>query len=104
MTEELHHRWTEKTKEWVHLDNDARRFEELRKSVFSEIVNRMEGKSIAEREHKAHATGQYMGHIKQMVQARTLANVAKAEADGMKLQWETWRTINATRRKEMGML
>ena len=95
--------WTKAALHWAELDGRARELEELRKTVFSEIVNRSNAKSVAKAEHEAFASHEYRVHVKKMVQARTEANVAKAHVDGLKIQFEKWRTMQATRRTEMGL-
>lgn len=101
--DEFTHLWAERAKEWVKLDGEAARLEKLEKIIFSEMVQRLEG-SVAAREHAARASEEYRTHCLQMIAARTAANMARAEADGMRMKWDTWRTVNATRRAEMQIL
>lgn len=103
MDQEQTNEWTKAALEWARLDGNARELEELRKTVFSEIVNQSNAKSVAKAEHEAQASHRYMEHIKKMVRARTEANIAKARMDGLKIQFEKWRTLQATRRTEMGL-
>lgn len=101
--EKFTEQWTRLTKEWVRLDGQASKLEKLEKIVFSEIVQR-EGGSVAAREHAARASVQYRTHCLQTIEARTAANMARAEADGMKMRFEAWRTISATKRAEMQLV
>lgn len=89
--------------EWVRLDGAARKLEELRKVVKAEIANqaRNEGLSATAAEQVAEADPRYRKHVESMVDARTQANIKKAEVDGMEMRWETWRSMNATKRAEM---
>ena len=98
--EELPHRWLEKMKEWATLDEAARKLDELKKACLAEIFNREEG-AIGVRENAALASKRYQDYVYDMCEAKTKANVAKAEADAMKMLWETWRSKNATKREEM---
>ena len=91
-----------KAQEWAVADGEARKLEKMEKIVFSEIVNQSEG-SISSREHAARANAAYKQAVSDALGARTKANILKAELDGMEMAWQTWRTLNATRRAEMGV-
>lgn len=86
--------------EWAKLDGEARYQEEMLKIKEAEIFNRSEGPMEA-RKMKARASQEYLSHIKSMTETRTKANIAFAEFRGLETKWETWRTLNATRRAEM---
>ena len=104
MTDPEHiNKWEVAAREWVKLDGEARRLEELKKTVFSEVVNRSNAKAISKAEHEAYASSEFREHVKRMVEARTRANIARAHMDGLKLTFEQWRTMQATRRTEMGL-
>jgi hypothetical protein len=97
--------WRQLQIRWAELDGAASELEEMQKSILAEITNQWrEGKeSIAGAEAKARASQQYIAHIKRMVAARTTANIAKATADAKKMGFEAWRTVESTKRAEMGM-
>ena len=96
-------KYESKAGEWVTKDGEARRLEKLEKVIFSEIVNQAEG-PISKAEHAARGSEAYRKHVLEMVQARTDANAVKAELEGMDKKWETWRTLQATRRAEMKLV
>ena len=104
MTDPEHiNQWETEAKEWARLDGEARRLEEMRKIVFSEVVNRSNATAVSKAEHEAYASAEFRAHVKKMVEARTLANIARARMDARKLEFEKWRTMQATRRTEMGL-
>lgn len=89
-----------KAEEWARANGEAERLEHMRHVILAELFNQMEG-PIGEREHKARAHARYHEHILEMTQARTKANVAKGQMEFMRMRFEAWRTVNATRRAEM---
>ena len=89
-----------KAQEWARTDGEARKLEKMEKIIFSEIVNQSEG-AISAREHAARANPAYKDASQAAIGARTRANLLKAELEGMEMAWETWRTLNATKRAEM---
>lgn len=89
--------------EWAEWDGKARLLEEMFKVVEAELFNRAEG-AMEARKMKARASEKYVSHLKEMVQAKTRANVAMAEFKGMETKWETWRTKEATKRAETKIL
>lgn len=89
-----------KAEEWARLNGEAEKLEHMRKIVLSELVNQRTG-AIGAREHEAQADPVYGVHIQKMTAARTTANIAKAQMEAMRMRFEAWRTVNATRRAEM---
>ncbi|MGI9489056.1 MAG: hypothetical protein ACR2RF_24860 [Geminicoccaceae bacterium] len=92
-----------KAEEWARFNGEADRLEHMRKIVLGELVNQIGG-PIGKAEHEAHAHGKYQLHIGYMTEARTRANIAKAQMEAMRMRFEGWRTKNATRRAEMKVL
>jgi hypothetical protein len=101
--DELTERFRLAAEEWAARDGEACRLEEMKKIIFSELVNQSEASSVAAREHEAYANTVYRSHIDAMVTARSAANVAKAKMQSMQMKFEMWRTKNATRRAEIGI-
>lgn len=82
--------------------NEALRTERLRKRMFAELFLRGDG-SVAHREAMARTNPAYIEAEEKWVQAESAANMAKAEADGLRLRFEAWRTEAATTRAEMNL-
>lgn len=82
--------------------SEAMRLERLRKRKFAELFLRTEG-SVAQREALARTNPAYVEAENAWVQAESAANLAKAEAEGLRLRFEAWRTAQATTRAEMNL-
>lgn len=83
------------------LKSEADKLEKLAKRVLAQIVIHAEGKSHAEREAHARIDPKYIAAEDAAITAATEANVARANADGMQIKFEAWRTEQSTRRAEM---
>ena len=101
--DELYERFRLAGEEWAKANGEAERQEEQRKSVYSTLYLHADGKTVAEREAQAYASEVWKTHTDKMVAARELANIARAKLDAMKVWWETARSMESTRRLEMGL-
>ena len=75
---------------FAQLDGEARMLEKFEKILLSELVNQANESSIAKAEHFAR-------------RHRTDANVAKAEWEAIQMKFESWRTLESTKRAEMNL-
>lgn len=82
----------------------AESLDELRKIIFSELVNQSNAPSIAKAEHWARDHERYRSKSAEAMNAKTEAHVAEARAKGMSARLDIWRTRNATERAKMQML
>ncbi len=90
---------------WAVLDGVADLADAHRKMVRSEIKNQLRGEmSNAAATDEAEGRAEYQGARARAIEARTLANITRAEFQGYELRFECWRTKNATRRAEMKIL
>ena len=89
--------------EYARLDGEARMLEKMEKILFSELVNQSDENSVAKCEHWARGHVTYKDHVLKMVDARTKANLGKAEWDVTQMKFEAWRTQQATTRAEMNL-
>jgi hypothetical protein len=101
--DELYERFRLAGEDWARANADAERYEEQRKSIYGALYLHSEGKTVAERECAAYASEVYKTHVEKMVTARELANLAKAKLDAAKVWFEASRSLESTRRAEMGM-
>lgn len=83
------------------LKSDAERLDKLAKRVLAQLVIHADGKSHAEREARARIEPKYIAAEDAAIEAATAANIARAEADGLQVKFEAWRTEQSTRRAEM---
>ena len=89
--------------EYARLDGEARMLEKMEKILFSELVNQSDESSVAKCEHWARGHVTYKDHVLKMVDARTQANLGKADWDVTQMKFEAWRTQQATTRAEMNL-
>ena len=88
---------------FAQLDGEARMLEKFEKVLLSELVNQSNESSVAKAEHFARRHIKYKDHIEKMVEARTNANIAKAEWEAIQMKFESWRTLESTKRAEMNL-
>jgi hypothetical protein len=90
-----------KAEAWAIADGEARRLEEMRKIVLSEIKSRSDKKTEAAKETAALASAEYRRCVMEGVEARTQANILKGEVKALELSLEIWRTRESTKRAEI---
>ena len=90
-------------REWAKLDGAASRLEEMKKIVLAEIKQRSDEKTQDGKETAALSSPQYAVHIDKMIEARTAANVCKADVRAVEMNNGTWRTRESTKRAEMNL-
>jgi hypothetical protein len=88
---------------WTDRDAAANLLEETKKAVLAQLTVLASGKSMAEREASALSSDTYRGHLEKMVEARRLALAAKVKYDGIRTWIDMMRSVEATKRQEMGM-
>lgn len=81
---------------------EANRLDERRKMVRAQLVKffRAEGKAVGESEHLAMASDRYEAAVQEHYLADLEAGTKRAEADFLRIKWDTWRTRAANRRAE----
>jgi hypothetical protein len=82
---------------------EASKLDERRKIIRAQLVKkfRADGKAVGESEQLAMATEQYETAVNEHYLADLDAGLKKAEADFLKIRWETWRSRQANKRAEM---
>jgi hypothetical protein len=89
--------------EAAQLKNEAFKLERKYKRTLKAHIIVAEGKSFGERETKASVQGIVTEAEDAWIAAQLLANTAIAEADGLQIQWESWRTNQANDRAAMNL-
>ena len=79
----------------------AMRARKLADRVFDRLFIGTEGRNKEEREAKARTEAAYIKIDDEALQAESDAIVAKAEADGLAVRFEEWRSEQANAREEM---
>jgi hypothetical protein len=83
--------------------NEAFRLERKYKRTLKAHIIIAEGKSFGERETIASTRPTVEEAEDAWVAAELIANTAKAEADGLEIQFKEWQSRNATNRAEMNL-
>lgn len=83
--------------------SEASRLDERRKIIRAQLVKkfRADGKAVGESEQLAMATDTYENAVNEHYLADLEAGQRKAEADFLRIKWDTWRTRAANKRAEM---
>ena len=87
-------------KEWVELDNKARLMEETKSAVLSQQMAALGDMAVSKAELKVKASDFWMNFIKEMVEARTQANLKKVELEWLRMRFMERQSIEATERAE----
>lgn len=82
------------------LTSDALRLEKLAKRVYAACYLSSEG-TVAEREARARTSMKFIEAEDAWLTAQHDANIGEAQADALKVRYESWRTTEATKRAEM---
>ena len=79
----------------------AMRARKLAERVYDRVFLGSQGKNIAEREANARTEAAFIKMDDEALEAESDAIVAKAEADGLAVRFEEWRSQQANAREEM---
>lgn len=88
---------------WAEHDAEARRMDDLTKTVMSQIMLEWLGEPVNMRETRARADERFIQHLKGVAAARSLANTFRVKYDTCQHRIEIRRSINAVNRAQMGM-
>ncbi len=77
--------------------------ERLYKRKRDQVLLHVHGKTVSEKEAKARIHEEVVRAEDEWIAANTTFNIRQAEADGLRLRFEEWRTRNATTRAEMNL-
>lgn len=82
--------------------SEAALLDEKRKIIRSQLVKyfRAEGKAVGESQDLAMASEKYEAAVQEHYLADLDAGLKRAEADFLRIKWDTWRTRAANRRAE----
>lgn len=86
---------------WAEADGEAAKMEEKRKSFRAQLMIGFGETKVNRAEMLAESDPSYVEYLDKMVEARTKANIAKAEFDAIKAWIEITRTLESSRRAEM---
>ena len=80
---------------------EALRARKLAERVYDRVFLVAQGKNIAEREARSRTDAAFISVDDRAIEAESEAIVAKAEADGLAVMFEQWRSEQANAREEM---
>jgi hypothetical protein len=89
--------WAEKRAEW-------RKYDALEKSLLAELRRSSNASTANERDDAARSDKRYKEWVMQLRKAEFEMNLAWAEYEGLQASFEAWKEMNATHRKEMGLV
>ncbi len=90
-------------KTWVELDGAARMLEETKTAVLAQKMKMLGDKPAAHAERDVKSSDEWGRFLKEMVEARTRANLAKVKMEWVRMLAAEWQAKNATARAEMRM-
>lgn len=88
-------------KDWVQKDSAARLLEEGKTAVLAQRMNALGDMPASHAEREVKASEYWGDYIKQMVEARTAANLAKVRMEWTRMKFMEWQSENANKRAEM---
>lgn len=97
---ELVERWRLRAAEWLDLQEAADILRETKNDVFAEIMSRMDGSSIAERDRLARLSPEWKEFRDSMLEAEAKARRARMRLKYEAMMFDAWRTENANARIE----
>lgn len=101
---ELGHVYNRAVRENANSRNKFARLDAQKKSVFAKVIDSQEGKSRAEKEHKAHNDPTWLEWLERYIKAMESYYSSQASEQIAKTNWEECRTFITTLRKEMETL
>jgi len=88
---------------WADADGAASLLEETKGTLLGKLLKEHFDQPAWKAEALAKADPRYEEHIKAMVAARTMSNLAKVRYDGARAMGDFERSVESTRRAEMQM-
>ena len=103
MSGQLSERYRLAAKEWVELDNKARLMEETKSAVLSQRMSSLGDMPVSKAELAIKASPEWHEFVKEMVEARTHANLKKVELEWLRMRFSENQSREATERAERKM-
>lgn len=87
-------------KEWVELDGAARLLEEIKTTVLAQRMKSLGDKPAAHAERDVKSSAEWAEFIREMVEARTKANLARVKLKWLEIRFSEWQSREANERAE----
>lgn len=88
-------------KDWVDKDSAASMLEETKSAVLAQRMAALGDMPVNRAEQTVKASPEWHDWIAGMVNARTVANLAKVKLEWTRMRFNEWQSENATKRAEM---
>lgn len=82
---------------------DAIRARKLADRIYDRVFLTIDGKNLEEKKCRARLDEKFIVAEDAAIEAESLAVISKAKADGLQIEFESWRSKQATDRAEMQM-
>ena len=103
MAAQISERYRIVAKEWVELDHAARLMEETKSAVLSQKMAALGDMPVSKAELQVKASDDWHTFVKNMVDARTSANLKKVEMEWVRMRFSEQQSREATERAERKM-
>ena len=88
-------------KDWVAKDGAARMLEDSKTAVLSQRMKALGDMPVSSAEREVKSSPEWGDYVRQMVEARTAANLAKVKMKYIEMKYFEGQSTNANRRAEM---
>ena len=96
--------WYHVAQKWADLNAAADMLEEGKSAFLSQKMARLGDIPVSKAELTVKASPEWADYIKKMVRAREQANLARIEAEFLKMRFTEWQSQDANQRQEMRMV
>ena len=95
--------WFAAAQRWTALQAAADMLEEGKSAFLSQRMAALGDMAVSKAELHVKSSAEWADYIKKMVKAREQSNLAKIEAEFLKMRFNEWNSMDANRRQEMRM-
>jgi len=96
--------WYHAAQKWADLNAAADMLEEGKSAFLSQKMIRLGDVPVSRAELAVKASPEWADYIKKMVRAREQANLARIEAEFLKMRFTEWQAQDANQRQELRMV
>lgn len=90
--------WYEAAERWADLESAASLLEETKSAVLSQMMQRLNEKSVSKAEMSVKASDEWLAYVEKMVRARTAANKAKIRKEYAHMKYMEHQSQEANNR------
>lgn len=101
--EPVSEQWAKAAEKWAALNAAADLLEESKSAYLSQRMAALGDMPVSKAELAVKSSADWSDYIKKMVRAREQANLAKIEAEFLKMRFSEWQASDANNRQQMRM-